>query len=338
MDNEGQMTLINTIVTGNNAGSNGGGINMGGTSSGDFLRIIDSTISNNRANTGVNTTGSGGGIHVEGNPGVTLTRSTISGNAALNSHPTSENQGDGGGIFSDGQVLMDACTVSGNSAAQNFGGIRTPISFSDSTVTNSTIVNNTAGGYGGGIGKENCTLSCRQLSIGNSIIANNTAPTNPDLRNNQSNSASMPIASLGYNLIKVATGTFIALTSTDLTGVDPNLGPLQNNVGRTSNHALLSGSPALDQGKRLSELTIDQRGLPRPFDYASVANANGGDGSDIGAFEYQPPNSPPGNDVTAVSPAGDARVTFPSVAQGGLTTFAAIAPASAGRACRATLS
>jgi hypothetical protein len=32
-------------------------------------------------------------------------------------------------------------------------------------------------------------------------------------------------------------------------------------------------------------LAEDQRGAPRPFDFASVANAGGGDGSDIGAFE-----------------------------------------------------
>ena len=33
---------------------------------------------------------------------------------------------------------------------------------------------------------------------------------------------------------------------------------------------------------------VDQRGLPRPFDFPSIPNAVGGDGSDIGAFERQP--------------------------------------------------
>ena len=32
-------------------------------------------------------------------------------------------------------------------------------------------------------------------------------------------------------------------------------------------------------------LIFDQRGAPRPFDFASIPNAAGGDGSDIGAFE-----------------------------------------------------
>jgi hypothetical protein len=51
--------------------------------------------------------------------------------------------------------------------------------------------------------------------------------------------------------------------------------------------ALLSGSPAIDQGKSFGFAT-DQRGVTRPFDVASVTNASGGDGSDIGACEFVP--------------------------------------------------
>jgi hypothetical protein len=35
-------------------------------------------------------------------------------------------------------------------------------------------------------------------------------------------------------------------------------------------------------------LTTDQRGLPRPIDSPDIANAEGGDGSDIGAYEADP--------------------------------------------------
>ena len=38
--------------------------------------------------------------------------------------------------------------------------------------------------------------------------------------------------------------------------------------------------------------TTDQRGLPRPSDFASISNLEGGDGSDVGAFELQAPASP----------------------------------------------
>ena len=45
----------------------------------------------------------------------------------------------------------------------------------------------------------------------------------------------------------------------------------------------MPGSPAIDAGN--TPLTTDQRGRVRPFDFAGVANAAGGNGSDIGAFE-----------------------------------------------------
>jgi hypothetical protein len=44
----------------------------------------------------------------------------------------------------------------------------------------------------------------------------------------------------------------------------------------------------LDQGDDFSATpTTDQRGFTRPVDFASVGNASGGDGSDIGAYERQ---------------------------------------------------
>ncbi|MGH2950460.1 MAG: choice-of-anchor Q domain-containing protein [Solirubrobacterales bacterium] len=45
---------------------------------------------------------------------------------------------------------------------------------------------------------------------------------------------------------------------------------------------------AIDAGLAASGETTDQRGLARPIDFAELANALGGDGSDIGAFEVQP--------------------------------------------------
>lgn len=51
--------------------------------------------------------------------------------------------------------------------------------------------------------------------------------------------------------------------------------------------ALHLSGPALDAGNS-SGLTTDQRGLPRPIDDPNVANAEGGDGSDIGAYEADP--------------------------------------------------
>lgn len=61
---------------------------------------------------------------------------------------------------------------------------------------------------------------------------------------------------------------------------------MQNNGGATPTHALGVGSIAIDKGKSLT-LTTDQRGETRPCDDAGIANAAGGDGADVGAFEVQ---------------------------------------------------
>jgi hypothetical protein len=66
-------------------------------------------------------------------------------------------------------------------------------------------------------------------------------------------------------------------------------------------------STAIDAGNS-GGLTTDQRGLPQPFDSADIPNAEGGDGSDIGAYEADP------NLRTTVEKAGgDIRLRFNSM-------------------------
>jgi hypothetical protein len=108
----------------------------------------------------------------------------------------------------------------------------------------------------------------------------------------------------GYNLIGTnagATLTFPAGTpnasqdyvGTNASPVDPKLDPagLTNSGGPTPTIALLSSSRAIDKGSSVDfgfvHLTTDQRGsgFARIVDFPSVANANGGDGADIGAYE-----------------------------------------------------
>jgi hypothetical protein len=64
-----------------------------------------------------------------------------------------------------------------------------------------------------------------------------------------------------------------------------NLGPLQDNGGPTRTHALLSGSFAIDKGHS-SGSSADQRNFIRLVDNPATSNAVGGDGGDIGAFEF----------------------------------------------------
>jgi hypothetical protein len=73
----------------------------------------------------------------------------------------------------------------------------------------------------------------------------------------------------------------------DQTGVDPILGPLQDNGGPTLTHAPLCGSPAIDHGSNsipsVPVVSTDQRGAQRTFDMPAVPNAS--DGTDVGAVE-----------------------------------------------------
>lgn len=107
--------------------------------------------------------------------------------------------------------------------------------------------------------------------------------------------------SLGYNIVgnlgtEMGNPT-ITSTTGDQIGVSDalvNVGPLQNNGGPTPTRALLTGSIAIDKGHS-SGSTTDQRGLTRPCNDAAIADATGGDGGDVGAFEAQPAcsNTPP---------------------------------------------
>ena len=111
------------------------------------------------------------------------------------------------------------------------------------------------------------------LNLSNSIVAGNTAITNPDV--------SGTITSQGYNIIQNR-GSSSGYLATDLPdGIDPLLDPLQNNGGTTQTHALQPNSPAIDAGNPTSTLNIDQRGGQR----GNAGGLNAGSRSDIGAYE-----------------------------------------------------
>jgi len=95
--------------------------------------------------------------------------------------------------------------------------------------------------------------------------------------------------SLDYNLIQATNGlTALGPTVRSVFGLSPQLGPLQNNGGPNPTLSPLPGSPAIDRANNFGVAT-DQRGAPRPFDFSSITNAVGGDGSDIGAVELGRP-------------------------------------------------
>jgi hypothetical protein len=91
------------------------------------------------------------------------------------------------------------------------------------------------------------------MFLHNSIVADNTGGSGPDYLGYVDSGSD-------YFLIENTDGIQYGNVGTHyLTGVDPNLGPLQDNGGPTRTHALLAGSPAIDVGADYGQ-TRDQRG------------------------------------------------------------------------------
>ena len=194
----------------------------------------------------------------------------------------------GGAIYSDGSLVVNNTTISFNTAynpsALDYGG---GIFSSDDNVTmvNVTFSHNTAD-WGGGFFNQaseaylfnvtfiNNTTAIRNTSalrIKNSIVANSSMGDNC--------TGESPITSLGYNLDSGFTCNF------EIENSSPMLGGLADNQGPTFTHALLPGSPAIDQGDPSDCPSTDQRGGFRPAD----GDGNSSKICDIGAYEYLAP-------------------------------------------------
>ena len=235
----------------------------GGIESWGTLAMTNSTIVDNRSDEGF-----GGGLLLGGTN--VMVGCTVSGN-----------DGDfGGGIWNWGDLSLFNCTVSQNSAYHGHGV---------------GILNGGADYYGGGpyiIHMDHCTIAFNTDSYGGGggVVTSSGAfySQNSIIADNGTNDFSGVLTSEGYNLIQNTNDCTIAGDQTgNFYGEDPLLGPLQDNGGLTWTHALLPGSPCIDQGTS-GGLTNDQRGVTRPYDVLTISNAPGGDGSDIGAYEWTP--------------------------------------------------
>jgi len=267
----GNLTLLNCNVVNNYGDFSTGGIYFRGNN----LTILNCAINNNNAS------GRYGGIYAVGT-NILILNSSISGNSAFDSNG-------GMTVYGYSNACLSGCTVSSNrSTLSSYGtGIATSGTFN---MTNCTISGNSTG-YSPGVGvycvqngtiqAVNCTIAFNGRGVQtygtvtfyalNTIIANNgTGPTNGDFFGT--------LTSQGYNLIgNLNTNmTIVGSTNGNIYGVDPLLGPLQNNVGPTLTHALTRGSPAINAGTSIGAPLTDQRGIARPC----------GTDVDIGAFEY----------------------------------------------------
>jgi hypothetical protein len=298
------LSLVNSSVSGNGAGDGATGTNYGGTGgygggifadSNSALSVYGSTIHGNHSGDGANGGtfafggGFGGGMYLIGGTAA-INGSTVSGNSTGDGGgPSPQGSGGrGGGIYSTANLALDNSTISGNSTGVSGGGTN---SFNGmgagliawglrSDISNSTISNN---------------VSSR--TIGGLQIANTLVMTNTIIANNIANETNWPdcygtIVSGGYNLVEEENGcTITGDTTGNITGQDPHMGPLQNNGGPSSTHALLAGSVAIDAGGPAGCSGVDQRGYGRPVD----GNGDGLSYCDMGAFEVQ------SSEVTTVS-------------------------------------
>ena len=216
----------------------------------------------------------------------------------------------------DSSFTANVADVSGGPGGENGsidgGGLfdvnnTAPSLFGDLTIADNVIRGTGAGGSGSGGGLfvvANQTVSAFNLTIasnrfdgaiaavgvgGNAYLINNTLVKDSIVaggvgKPTYGNCLVSGAKSLGYNIDSTEECGFTA--PTDKQNTDPQLGPVQNNGGPTPTMLPAGGSPAVDQGTALSP--ADQRGVGRPIDFPSIANAAGGDGSDIGAVELQP--------------------------------------------------
>jgi hypothetical protein len=300
------LTIRDSTISGNSAsGQLAGGA---GVVSKYSTTIRDSTISNNVAQAvKYDDTAVAFAAGLTSGSATTIEGSTISGNEASATvapgpDPDPATAFSLGGGLAVSSLTMERSTISGNDASANAVSPDSSVAYaggvyaSDSaTIASSTIAGNSAGGElssGGGVVTNDADTD---PVLANTIVANNSADTGPDLfgPNDTFQAAFSLIANPGGASINAT------VADSNITGADPQLGPLADNGGPTQTRALPESSPAVDQGS--SPDAADQRGLLRPVNHSAPdSTAAGANCADIGAFELQlagggagPPCEPP---------------------------------------------
>jgi CSLREA domain-containing protein len=316
----GTLTIDHSTMSGNTAShgtsmyahATGGAVHSGGATD-----ILDSTISGNSTD---GSHGAGGGLYL--NTGLdpsTIQDSTISGNY------TTGQYSEGGGLdltaysstIITGSTIVDNYTTGDNAnggAIAFHAGAQDPGN-ADISIENSTIADNDTSGTaasGGGmfvyyeasLDISNATISGNSTenfggniyeyggaadpSITNSILSGGSAgQLGPELYTGSAGTNFQ----VAFSLIQNPAGAAIhaAPSYSNITGVDPQLGPIVDNGGPTYTQEPALTSPVIDCGTS-DGATTDQRGtgFDRPVELARTnSTVAGADGSDMGAFEVQ---------------------------------------------------
>ncbi len=248
------LTITNSQITQNSAKVAGGGISTQGNGSAfgnpTQTKITNTTISRNTV--GGDSGAYGGGLRIE-EGGLSLIGTTVSNNSANSS--VNEGASGGGLHVRDSIVSLTNSTFSSNQSNGRGGGL---FVYRNSSVTllNTTVSDNSADLGAAGL------FSQSPVTLTNSILANSINSEDCDADNLTSDSQS---------IIEDASCASIARA------IDPGLGPLASNGGRTQTHKPQLNSAAINTGDNATCLTIDQRGQTRLLSES--------DGCDVGSVE-----------------------------------------------------
>ena len=297
----------------------GGGIDATGCG----IVIVRSDLEENavRADAGALASSAGGGIAWQGagEQPVRLTETRVITNGASSSGAA----GGGGiwlSATSDAAVIIERTTFYSNEAFSDSGAarggaieLRTGLGSMSIAVVNSSLSFNAVGGNsavggalaassdGGGpmgveVASSTATRNVAEAGVGGglyldratatvsgSIVWDNRAGDGAEVSCAGSEEDAY-VTSGGFNLWGADVGCLVAGdTESDQSGVDPLLGDILDNGGRTPTHLPGAGSPAIDGGDPAgcagpddALLETDQRGLPRPVGVC-----------DVGAVEVQ---------------------------------------------------
>jgi hypothetical protein len=346
-------TFDNNVATGNSRAHGGGLVNVGSAA----VTIDRSTFSDNRAVvTATGVEASGGGVAAFGTGNLNVSETTFANNGV-----TAENAS-GGGLanLNTGTTTVSSSAFSGNftdstaSGRNSNGGAIDNSGGGTLNLTNCTIVNNSTIGRrlaGGGVANRgpagtvlnliNCTIAGNTSDDGggvysdrpgntaiNTIIANNTASSGPDVFG-----AFNGGVAFGHNFVGRANGStgFTNGVNGNQSGsiavpLNPLLGTLADNGGLTLTMSLQPGSPAIDKGR--AAVTSDQRGVTRPMDNTAIPPATGGNNSDIGAFEVDVCGTGTTVSNTNDSGSGSLRCAIDSATSGDTIDFSLPTPAT----------
>jgi CSLREA domain-containing protein len=302
----GDMTLDRVVIDSNHASASapadstaealGGGLYVASGT----MTLTRSTVSNNSVASDASGTGqaaaNGGGIAVENGATLHVVRSTIATNhvgAQISSGTgSSATNANGGGIYTRGAVTIDQSTIT-NNTVQVTGGTEPSISdfasgggvfehnLGSLSLTGATVSSNSLNATG-----VSPSAQGANMGITGTATFRSTIVADPISTPGAENCIGGTLTSNGYNLEDDAGQSCGFSQATDIAGQDPVLGTLANNGGPTQTMNLPAGSPAIDKGRSFGA-TADQRGagFPRISDSPTIANASGGNGADIGAFE-----------------------------------------------------